>query len=343
MPEEKTEITEIVTGLGMLGEKDLDRALFKIPAALENVTDEKWINLKTLYSKGSHRELFEISYRNGRDFLESDDGLRNRLPVKIEWKGNHRGPSFELVPADLRVDRVYLVSCKFFSKILLNSGPEHLFEECLKRRPEKSGEKDWYALTGGRYYLNLYQETRKYLRDKGIDLKSESTDLYPGDRAIIKKALQKGKWPEPLLRHYNKFCDEVSEKSSVILNANLKKENQKLEFFWRLIRLQAAPYFLLGSCKENGKTKPLKLRVDTPWDWNNNFELISFKAFAKPGKGQPIVEWKAEILVKGEKDPVVVIGHVEIRWSHGKFCSNPEAKVYLDTPHEKVPGYWPLA
>jgi hypothetical protein len=38
----------------------------------------------------------------------------------------------------------------------------------------------------------------------------------------------------------------------------------------------------------------------------------------------------------------VVEGHVEIRWSHGRFASPPEAKVYLDTPHHQVPGYWPL-
>ena len=38
-----------------------------------------------------------------------------------------------------------------------------------------------------------------------------------------------------------------------------------------------------------------------------------------------------------------VKGHVEIRWSHGRFSGNPEAKVYLDTPHAAVPGYHPLA
>ncbi len=37
-----------------------------------------------------------------------------------------------------------------------------------------------------------------------------------------------------------------------------------------------------------------------------------------------------------------VRGHVEIRWSHGKFSGYPEAKIYLDTPHEQVPGYFPL-
>ncbi len=36
-------------------------------------------------------------------------------------------------------------------------------------------------------------------------------------------------------------------------------------------------------------------------------------------------------------------GHVEIRWSHGRFAQPPEAKVYLDTPMADLPGYHPLA
>ncbi|MHB1487627.1 MAG: hypothetical protein ACYCZM_08750 [Acidimicrobiales bacterium] len=38
----------------------------------------------------------------------------------------------------------------------------------------------------------------------------------------------------------------------------------------------------------------------------------------------------------------VVKGHVEVRWSHGRFSGNPEAKVYLDTAHADVPGYFSL-
>ena len=38
----------------------------------------------------------------------------------------------------------------------------------------------------------------------------------------------------------------------------------------------------------------------------------------------------------------VIEGHVEVRWSHGKFGGAPEAKIYLDTPHHDVAGYEPL-
>ena len=49
----------------------------------------------------------------------------------IEWKGAHRAPGDEVVPADLRVDHVYLVSCKYLSRIVVNASPHHLFDRLL--------------------------------------------------------------------------------------------------------------------------------------------------------------------------------------------------------------------
>ena len=49
-------------------------------------------------------------------------------------------------------------------------------------------------------------------------------------------------------------------------------------------------------------------------------------------------QWSAA----GPTVPRHVLGHVEVRWSHGLFCGPPEAKVYLDTPHTEVPGYFRL-
>jgi hypothetical protein len=37
-----------------------------------------------------------------------------------------------------------------------------------------------------------------------------------------------------------------------------------------------------------------------------------------------------------------IAGHVEVRWSHGRFGAPPEAKGYLDTAHHLVPGYFAL-
>ena len=64
-------------------------------------------------------------------------------PVLIEWKGAHRAPGDEVVPADLRVDHVYLVSCKYLSRIVVNASPHHLFDRLLAGGHGRRGG-DWF-------------------------------------------------------------------------------------------------------------------------------------------------------------------------------------------------------
>ena len=58
--------------------------------------------------------------------------------------------------------------------------------------------------------------------------------------------------------------------------------------------------------------------------------------------GQPLVRWRVDVHDRESDESRVIEGHVEVRWSHGKFGGAPEAKVYLDTPHHEVAGYEPL-
>ena len=106
---------------------------------------------------------------------------------------------------------------------------------------------------------------------------------------------------------------------------------------WRLLRIGSAPYFVLGA-SSRGFTR---YRIATPWDWRRHFELRAFDVEARAG-GQPIVAWAATVRRRADGGETTVAGHVEVRWSHGRFCGPPEAKVYLDTPHTDVPGYFPL-
>jgi len=85
----------------------------------------------------------------------------------------------------------------------------------------------------------------------------------------------------------------------------------------------------------------MRLRIDTPWDWRESFRLSSLE-ISPQARGQPLVGWSAIYIVKATGEERTVQGHVEIRWSHGRFGQPPEAKVYLDSPHEDVPGYHEL-
>ena len=58
--------------------------------------------------------------------------------------------------------------------------------------------------------------------------------------------------------------------------------------------------------------------------------------------GQPQVNWSASYVERVTRRQRTVQGHVEVRWSHGRFAQPPEAKVYLDTPTDELPGYFAL-
>ena len=74
------------------------------------------------------------------------------------------------------------------------------------------------------------------------------------------------------------------------------------------------------------------------WDWHQRFTLRSFEVEPRVG-GQPAVSWCAQVEERATGFVHRVAGHVEIRWSHGRFDGAPEAKVYLDVTHGSVPGY----
>jgi hypothetical protein len=334
MPTLRTEITEIVTGLGMMGFSSVDQALEQRPANVRNVSAEHWERLSGAFAVGEHAGDFAAAWENGVSFLEAADGLRGRVPVVVEWKGPHNPPGFDFLPADLRVDHVFLVSCKYLSRILANSSPTNLFERRLADRSASSGEFGWYETCASQEYREFYTELRSYLAG-AVPLPAGPEQLTRAQISAI-RAETRGVWPASLQPSWVAFSYAVARASAERWQRRLDTPSRREEMLWRLLRLNPAPYFVLGSASAGA----LRLRIATPWDWRQDYRMESFEVWPMEA-GQPKVGWRAVVHNKGTETPETAEGHVEIRWSHGRF-SAVEAKVYLGTPHEDVPGYYPL-
>ena len=329
MPALRTEITEIVTGLGMFGYSNLQHAIGMRPPGFHNVDDAVYDRLAAAYRSGEHSRAFATAWSNGVRFARSDEGLRGRPPWIVEWKGAHRPPGYEQIPADLRVDHVYLVSCKYGSNILTNASPANLFDP-------RSDADDWFhAVAPGSYQL-LYDECRRLVPD--ASLPGHVTDLTSDHRLILKQSLPRT-LTDNAKRAYRQFAFDAATGSSRRWDTYLRTKRAQEEMMWRLLRLQSAPYFVLG---ESAEGHPLAYRVQTPWDLRVSHRFVSFRHRAEPDRGQPIVGWEATYADQRSGATSTVTGHIEVRWSHGKFAQAPEAKVYLDTPHHAVPAYVPL-
>ncbi len=337
MPSLRTEITEIITGLALLGYRELDHALGVRPRLISHVTEDHFDRLDAERAAGNFEADFETAWENGLAFSRADDGLRGRVPWNVEWKGPHKPPGYEQVPADLRVDHVYLISCKYGSNILFNASPGHVFDRLLaERKVDRSI--DWFVDVAPEAYQELYVASRNLC--ELTQLPDQATDLDSDGRSTLKNALPKGRaWPDELVEPYQWFVNAVSQASAERWRDQLSTKGAREEMLWRLLRLQASPYFVLGASLDGS---PLRYRVGTPWDFRDNYEIKRFDVWGD-SVGQPMVRWRADVVKIETGEPQSVEGHVEVRWSHGRFGSAPEAKVYLDTPHHEVAGYFPLA
>jgi hypothetical protein len=328
----RTEITELATALGTLA-PDLTAALGARPVELENVTDELWQHLVTAHQVGAHTESFETAFANGVALLNAADGLRGRRPTLVEWKGPHRSPGDDVIPADLRIDHVYLVSCKYLSRVLLNAGPSRLFERLLVG--EDRATDNWFNRGAPRELQAFYEAARAYTNLGGLP--KWATDLTTEQQHELRSALSERALPLPLQPTWQRLCDGVSRYSADCWRAALTSKRARLRQIWKLLRISNATYFVLGT----DRAAHLRIRVASSWDWNQAFDLQALVIAPRPA-GQPEVVWKAAVRDKSTDQIREILGHVEIRWSHGRFVGAPEAKVYLDSSHAGVPGYYEL-
>ena len=331
MASDRTFVTELATGLGMVGGPDVAATIAERPAALANLGEAEWKRLEALWLAGEHRRDFEHGFANGRAFLEAPDALNGRPPRIVEWTGPRRAPGDEVVPADLRVDHVYLVSCKYLSKVLHNASPQRLVEGLLGQAPvEDRG--DWYGAVAPLQHQALYAACLPGLVG---GWPSRAAELDKDQRRRLASALR-GDWPATAVEPYGELCTAVASATAVLWSERITARTREA-LLWRLLRIGSAPYFVLGASPEGS----VRLRIDTPWDWRQRYSLRRFEVVAQAG-GQPRVGWRARYRVLTTGADRTVEGHVELRWSHGRFGGPPEAKVYLDTPHHLVPGYHPL-
>ena len=337
MSADRTFVTELATGLGMVGRPDPDErvalaaTIAARPTAMANMTDLEWGRLDDLFASGDLAADFAAGFANGRAFLQAEDALNGRLPRIVEWTGPRRAPGDEVVPADLRVDHVYLVSCKYLSKVLHNSSPPRLVDGLLTHA--SVGERgDWYQAVAPQEHQELYVAATHALEGEW----PEGVSALRSDQRRRLATGLRGAWPDGAVEAYGRLTAAVSDATAARWSAAITSRNREA-LLWRLLRIGSAPYFVLGASRAG----PMRLRIDTPWDWRQRYVLRGFEVTA-PAGGQPRVSWRAGYRVVATGEERSVDGHVELRWSHGRFGGPPEAKVYLDTPHDEVPGYHPL-
>jgi hypothetical protein len=322
-----TLISELATALGTI-RKTLPEAIAHMPTELLDVPSEVWQTLTDLHRDCKHSDLFEMSFANGRSFAESALALRHRQPQTVEWCGLRKIGGEDAIPADLRVDDVYLISCKYNSLHLSNSGPAKLFENRLRETPVSPS---WYGVVAPAEYQAYYEAVREHFVLESLPI--DVTALTVADRQLLKSKLPR-QLPAELTGVVANFCQAVSTQSADRWSASLGTPKQRADFAMSLLRIPQAVYFLLG---QRGTTA-LRFKVLSRWDWAARYEIKDFSVSSSTAM-QPTVTWQLDVLDNLVGAEQSATGHVEIRWGHGRFNGVPEAKVVLDSELKDTPGY----
>ena len=213
-----------------------------------------------------------------------------------------------------------------------NPGPARLFDRLLVG--EERTNTSWFESVAPTEYQAFYAAARAAVP---LELPMSLADVTIEQRHLLRDALRPRQLPSSMQAPWVDLCRAVSTGSSDRWNARLQSDRDRLRLLWRLLRIGDAPYFVLGS----DGAHHMRLRVASAWDWMQAYELRSFTVKPRPA-GQPEVAWTADIRSRATRAETTIAGHVEVRWSHGRFNGSPEAKVYLDTPLSETPGYFPL-
>jgi hypothetical protein len=325
-----TLISELTTALGTI-RKTLAEAIAYMPTELLDVPARVWQTLTDLHEDPQHNDLFEMSFANGRSFAESALALRHRQPQRVEWCGPRKVGGEDAIPADLRIDDVYLISCKYNSQHLSNSGPSKLFENRLRETPTSPS---WYGVVAPVEYQSYYESVREHFGLASLPV--DVTALTVADREVLKSQLPRA-LPAELSEVQADFCQAVSIESANRWTTSLGTPKQQADFAMSMLRIPQAVYFLLG---QKGSTA-LRFKVLSRWDWEARFEIKGFSVAASTAM-QPTVTWQLDVLDRALGTEQSATGHVEIRWSHRRFNGAPEAKVVLDSELRDTPGYLPL-
>ena len=275
MPALRTEITEIVTGLGHAGSGRRSTTAFGhrhgITAAAPRGSPSTWDRLRA--ACGAPRRTRASSWPRSTTAgpccgptTASAGGRRSsssgRAPTVT--------PRDDPVPADLRIDHVYLVSCKYLSTVLHNASPWALFDRCLRGAQARRGGR--LVRGGGTGAAPAPLPAGPPPRARWPSRCPSAVGELDREQQRALAATRSSSSPESD-DAYLALCREAAQVTARRWDQSLHTLAERRAMLWRLLRLSSAPYFVLGT----GRTESLRLRVATPWDWQPALRAPGFE------------------------------------------------------------------
>ncbi|MBF0237909.1 MAG: hypothetical protein HQM12_09410 [SAR324 cluster bacterium] len=333
MARNQTVFSELTVGLGIINGDFNKESLMKI-ANVSNSDANTFLEemAKRMPNKKKWEDALGL-FKAGQKIAEwmNNQGFIN---LKVAWIGNESIGSVEKASKDLEIINAnWRISIKENSNILINGSPERVFIKIPLAEFDRVRGQDWFLYTA----TNELQDY--YLACDGKNFTGcETVEEYYGMTKSTTKRKSFGQHVKILhdtenklvLATYKAFCQKVSIKSAELFNGkilelkNSKNYRKKFELiFHEFFRVNAVRYILAGI----DKGEPFAIILNPSSEWSKSYEFLDIQALPKDA-GQPEVLLRFLFKDKISNDQFEIDIKVEIRWSHGKFCGNPESKLY---------------
>ena len=341
MPTAKTECTELSVGFGLLD---------VLPSGL---SEEQILNLfsGSLPIEKYHNYLHEFESQPNlyNEFLDIGRRLRNSYPLfthlsQVTWTGPQQQAATTSASKDLIAANVP-ISVKNKSNVVLNASPYNLFVTIPSGSMPAANSDNWYHSTDPNgiqaLYLFVQMRSQSALPETYTVFDQTASQV---DRNSLKESI--GSFSEntklEFTRLYRQMCGNVSSTSANTFNNNLQTalssniKNSVLEnIVKQFFRVNAVPYILVGLDDNHS----FGLQIPDITEWKKSWRIIDLTATPDLSKGQSIVDIRMIVEERTSKVNRTMEFQVQIRWSHGKFCGNPEAKLYKKFTWSSVPFF----
>ncbi len=281
--------------------------------------------------------------KSGKKIREWLINQKNISEIKVIWTGMETGLDHGPVARDLLINNTDIrISVKENAQLFQNPSPVKVFDKWSRGLFDKSRDEDWFVKVASKELNEYYQVCG------GFELTGQKTveDYYKNITGSDQNGTKRRKLltnhvaslhdqsRKDVLEAYKKLCVKVSESSAAIFNNNLEKHfpdiktgslkaekiSQLFSFFFKL---DGNEHILCGT--ENNKG--FAVLINDLATWEKRFLITDIKA--KPlDAGQPEVLITFSFQDEKTKNKFDYSIQCQVRWSHGKFCGNPESKLY---------------
>jgi hypothetical protein len=272
---------------------------------------------------------------------------KNINDIKLKWSANSAPGTGDTVAQDLIIVNTNTrISVKENAELFQNPSPAQVFEFWPKGIPfTRARSKDWFIaiaskelddyfsacdgvkITGQTTVSDYYKKTRGKVTINGEEVKRRKHFTNH-----VSKLHEQN--DSDALNAYQLFCNAVSKESAKVFNKNFentftKKKNgfydinELTNLISVFFKMDNKEHILAGTEENN----PFAVIVSDIDSWKQQFSIVDISAKSRQA-GQP------EVLIEFFfKDNLSGVDHIysiqsQIRWSHGKFCGNPEGKLY---------------